>query len=201
MPTPFRVAALFVQPTGIYSTVPGVDLWPESRDARTYAGPWPVVAHPPCQRWGRLGAANYARWGGERNRPGNDLGCFASALESVRKWGGVLEHPAGSHAWPTFNLPAPRPGRWFYWRGGWSCEVWQSAFGHLANKRTWLYYVGHFPPTDPSWDRPRGTHQIGYQDRRGKAANKPTLSKVAANATPPAFAQWLVQLAELAAGV
>lgn len=41
------VAALYVEADGPYSRVEGVDLWPESRDARKYAGPHPVVAHPP----------------------------------------------------------------------------------------------------------------------------------------------------------
>lgn len=193
-----RVAALFVQSDGVYAAMPDVDAWPEERDARTYAGPLPVVAHPPCQRWGRLGAANYKRWGGEHNRPGNDGGCFASALASVRKWGGVLEHPAMSHAWSTFGLTNPHAGQWWPSRDGIGmvCEVWQSAYGHKAQKRTWLYCVGLNPHViGPNWDRPRGTHQVGFQDQRGKSANKPTLTKREANATPLPFARWLVELA------
>jgi len=50
---------------------------------------------------------NFKRWGGEHNRPGNDGGCFAAALAAVRRWGGVLEHPAGSNAFAAFGLPRP----------------------------------------------------------------------------------------------
>lgn len=90
------VAALYVERNGIYWNVPGVDPWDETRDARLYAGPWPVVAHPPCQRWGRF-------WHGSTRKPnqfkmGDDGGCFEAALSAVRKWGGVLEHPESSHA-------------------------------------------------------------------------------------------------------
>lgn len=195
--TTLRVAALFVQADGVYSAMPDVDPWPEARDARTYAGPLPVVAHPPCQRWGRLGAANYPRWGGEHNRPGNDAGCFASALASVRQWGGVLEHPAGSHAWATFGLTAPHYSHsWTSCGSGeWTCEVWQSAYGHKAAKATWLYYVGAAEPMHARWERIPGTHQVGFHDQRGKAANKPTLSKRDANATPQEFARYLIGLA------
>lgn len=201
--TPLRVAALFVQPDGVYSAMPDVDPWPEERDARTYSGPLPVVAHPPCQRWGRLGAANYHRWGGEHNRPGNDGGCFASALRSVSLHGGVLEHPAGSHAWHTFGLVRPDGcgwsrdlrSTWTVAGPAWTCEVWQSAYGHKAAKKTWLYYVGQRKPADADWRRIHGTHQVGFPDRRGKSANKPTLSKRDANATPPDFARYLVELA------
>jgi hypothetical protein len=192
------IAALFVQRGGAYYDVPGVDPWDEERDARTYAGPHPVVAHPPCQRWGNLGIANYARWGGEHNRPGNDGGCFESALAAVRKFGGVLEHPASSRAWEAHGLERPTPGRWSGGPAvGYVCEVWQSAYGHQARKRTWLYYWGNRPPA-LNWERPAGTHQVGFQDRRGKARNKPTLSKAHANATPPAFRDLLIAIARSA---
>lgn len=145
-----EVAALFVQADGVYSRMPDVDPWPEARDARTYAGPLPVVAHPPCQRWGKLGAANFCRWGGEHNRPGNDSGCFFSALMSVNTYGGVLEHPAGSHAFSTFCLARPEPRRWTKSGKGYTCEVWQSAYGHPANKATWLYFRSRFDDCPPS---------------------------------------------------
>jgi hypothetical protein len=77
----------------------------------------------------------------------------------------------------------------------WTCEVWQSAYGHRANKATWLYYVGTNPPFDLDWSRPRGTHQVGFQDQRGKAKNKPTLSKKEANMTPIPFREVLYRLA------
>lgn len=191
-----RLAALFVQPSGCYADLPGIDAWPEQRDARRYTGPLPVVAHPPCQLWGAMAAVNYSRWGGEHNKPGNDGGCFAAALDSVRRFGGVLEHPAKTKAWKAHGLAEPAAIGWqMTIDGGWVCEVWQSAYGHRANKATWLYYHGTNPPFKLRWDRPIGTHQIGFQDQRGKAANKPTLSKREANATPLEFRDELLRLA------
>lgn len=191
-----RVAALFVERDGSYSDLPNVDVWDITRDARLYAGPHPVVAHPPCQLWGALAAVNYARWGGEHNRPGNDGGCFAAALDSVNRWGGVLEHPAKSRAWAEHGLAKPAGIGWQPSGRGFVCEVWQSAYGHRANKATWLYYHGDCPPFELRWERPRGTHQVGFYDQRGKAANKPTLSTREANATPPDFRNVLLCLAE-----
>lgn len=189
------VAALFVQPDGCYANDPSIDAWPESRDARTYSGCLPVVAHPPCQLWGPMAAVNFKRWGGEHNRPGNDQGCFASALASVRANRGVLEHPKATRAWAAHGLTKPTAIGWQPCGEGWVCEVWQSAYGHRANKATWLYFVGEQKPFDLDWSRPQGTHQIGFQDQRGKAANKPTLYKREANATPPAFKEVLLKLA------
>lgn len=79
------IAALYVQRGGVYYGLPDVDPWDETRDARLYAGPHPVVAHPPCSRWCRLAGLVEARWG---HRKGDDGGCFAAALASVRTWGG-----------------------------------------------------------------------------------------------------------------
>ena len=193
------IAALYVQRDGHYWGLPGVDAWDEARDARLYSGPWPVVAHPPCQLWVNFAALNFKRWGGEHNRPGNDAGCFAAALASVRKWGGVLEHPASSKAWPAHGLMRPRGRGWSLVDTGstagpgWVCEVWQSAYGHRARKRTWLYAVGPRPP-DLNWTRQPGEAQVGWFDR-----NKPTLSKRDASATPPAFRDALLEIAKLAA--
>lgn len=189
------IAALFVQTGGVYFGLPDVDPWDEARDARLYAGPWPVVAHPPCQLWTNLAHVNFKRYGGERNRPGNDGGCFAAALESVRRYGGVLEHPAHSYAWTRFHLQKPSDSGWhqtIFDKCARVCEVWQSAYGHRARKRTWLYYFspdGH-PPPELDWSRKPGTHQCGWFDRI-----KPTLSKREASATPIPFRDLLLSIA------
>jgi hypothetical protein len=168
-----------------------------AKAARLYDGVLPVVAHPPCQLWGNMAAVNYSRWGGEHNKPGNDGGCFSSALDSVRRCGGVLEHPKNSRAFAAHGLEKPHGIGWRQIsQTEWLCEVWQSAYGHRANKATWLYYCGKNPPHELRWDRPKGTHQVGFQDQRGKARNKPTLSKKEANATPIAFRDELIKLAQ-----
>lgn len=197
------IAALYVEDGGCYFGLPNVDPWPEARDARLYAGPHPVVAHPPCQLWVNFAALNFKRYGGEHNRPGNDGGCFAAALRAVETWGGVLEHPAGSKAWRQFGIRRPeRDGGWNIdfstktSRFRYVCEVWQSAYGHPARKRTWLCLVGVGPqrlPPELDWSRPPGTHQVGWFDRI-----KPTLSKRDASRTPPAFRDALISIAESA---
>ncbi len=140
------IAALFVAPDGVYAGLPGVDLWVEARDARTYTGPHRVIAHPPCQRWGKFWAGQplHIKRTGERKGKGDDGGCFAFALEAVRRWGGVLEHPEGSHAWAHFGLNRPpRAGGWVVadFHGGWTCCIEQGRYGHYARKPTWLYAV------------------------------------------------------------
>lgn len=157
------VAALFVDEDGIYPTLPDVDAWGVTRDARRYAGNAPVVAHPPCERWGR-----FARQGGRKL--GDDDGCFASALASVRRCGGVLEHPYGSHAFRAFNVPMPVHGKGWTepdaW-GGRSVSVDQAQFGHPTRKRTWLYCVrlAHYPDV-PTGDIKRPLASMSYDYAR-----------------------------------
>jgi hypothetical protein len=137
------IAALYVATGGCYFGLPDVDPWDVTRDARLYAGPHPVVAHPPCERWGRY-------WHGEpsareRKLRGDDRGCFAAALWAVRTFGGVLEHPEASAAWRWFGLATPaKSGGWVNadWFGGWTCCVEQGHYGHRARKATWLYACG-----------------------------------------------------------
>lgn len=191
------VAALFVERGGVYFGLSGVEPWDEGRDARTYAGPWPVVAHPPCARWCRLAGLVEARWGHKR---GEDGGCFASALESVRRWGGVLEHPAYSDAWSAFILPMP--SRWGGWQrgfcGGWSCHVEQARYGHAAKKATWLYAFGVNPP-EMRWGHAADQEVkalvswCGNHVKSGEA--RPRVGKAAAAATPPLFRDVLLGIA------
>lgn len=173
------IAALFVETNGCYFGLPDVDPWDEARDARTYAGPYPVVAHPPCQRWGRF-------WHGSTAKPhqfdlGADGGCFASALMAVNTFGGVIEHPADSKAWAAFAIPSPpRKGGWieatmgYGYPSAWTCCVYQGHYGHLAGKATWLYAVGvrkHDLP-DLRWGKteqrihPRALELHGYEKAR-----------------------------------
>ena len=137
------IAALYVQKGGCYYGLSEVDPWDEERDARLYDGPYRVVAHPPCQRWGKFWAGQplHIKLTGERKIKGDDGGCFVAALNSVRRWGGVLEHPWGSHAWNRYRLATPpRSGGWIHADnvGGFTCCVEQGKYGHYARKPTLL---------------------------------------------------------------
>lgn len=144
------IAALYVEKNGVYYGLDDVDPWDQERDARKYAGPWPVVAHPPCARWGRY-------WFGgpsarERLKMGDDSGCFAAAVESVRQWGGVLEHPEATHAFAAFGIGRPDRRGWTRCLdGGYICEVEQGHYGHRARKKTWLYVQSPRRPPDLLW--------------------------------------------------
>jgi hypothetical protein len=188
------IAALFVQAGGVYFGLPDVDPWDQRRDARLYAGPWPVVAHPPCSRWCRLAGLVEARWGHKR---GEDGGCFASALASVRRWGGVLEHPAYSAAWAAFSLPAPPTGGGWVRGicGGWACYVEQGRYGHPAKKATWLY---SFRSELPSlrWGRVSDrTPSVVSWCRNRSDDPRPRIGKKVASRTPIEFRDVLLSMA------
>lgn len=195
-----EVAALFVEAGGVYANLPGVDLWDEARDARLYAGPLPVVAHPPCSRWCRLAGLVEARWGHKR---GEDGGCFAAALAAVRTYGGVLEHPAWSDAWAAFGLPVPdRRGGWTTnIGGGWSCYVEQGRYGHAAKKATWLYAFGVELP-DLKWGHDpdqRSKALVSWCGNHVKSGeSRPRVGKAAAARTPVEFRDVLLAMARSA---
>jgi len=188
---PATIAALYVRTGGCYFGLDGVDPWDEARDARQYGGPYPVVAHPPCDRWHLLSAVNHKRWGWRINE---DDGCFASALSAVRRFGGVLEHPAESRAFRFHRIPEPTARGWqLTLDGDWVTEVDQAAYGHRAKKRTWLLYRGA-PPPELDWRSVRGSHQIG---RFGKN-QLPQLPDVERAASPPLFRDLLIGIARAA---
>ena len=195
------VAALYALEGGPYTGLPSVDVWTEDRDARRYAGPWPVVAHPPCARWCRLAGLVEARWGHKR---GEDDGCFEAALNAVRTWGGVLEHPAYSDAWAHFGLPRPRPEGWTHdlWDDGATCHVEQGRYGHPAKKATWLYAYGIPDLPQLLWGRSPDRESKALVSWCGNhvAANekRPRVGKRAASLTPEPFRDLLLGIAAIA---
>lgn len=194
------ISALFVENGGCYWSAEGVDPWDIKRDARRYDGLNPVVAHPPCERWGRFAGGSPTKRG---YSVGEDGGCFASALESVRRCGGVLEHPAHSKAWAEFGLLAPpNGGGWMRngERNEWTCHVEQGHYGHGARKATWLLYVGEFEPPPLIWGKSpqklpaKRLAERGYESARraGAVAN---MSHKQRQRTPVAFRDLLISLA------
>ena len=198
-----RIAALFVMTGGVYFDLPHVEPWDIQRDARFYNGPFAVVAHPPCARWGRY-------WSGGpsarvRRVLGDDQGCFAAALEAVRRWGGVLEHPEASHAWHLFGLcTPPRSGGWIsagLWDPGWTCCVEQGHYGHPARKATWLYACGVALPSlrwGSSGQRLRldeGYHSAEERRRAVKTGRCQRLSHRQREESPEPFRDVLLSIA------
>lgn len=199
----FIFAALFVESGGCYFGLSECDPWDELRDARLYPGPHPVIAHPPCQRWGRF-------WHGSTRKPhqfrlGDDGGCFESALSSVRLWGGCIEHPCDSRAWEHFGLIKPK--RFAGWNrrdefGGRSCYVEQGHYGHFSRKPTWLYAVLDDYP-ELNWTKgdqrlhPLMLERYGYEKARriGMTAMIGGKDKTKIrNATPIPFRDLLISL-------
>ena len=178
-----RVAVLFAREDSVYKTLPGCEVYDMARDARTYDGPWPVVAHPPCRAWGRLRTFANPR-PDERN-----LARLAVAL--VREFGGVLEHPAGSTLWPAQTLPRPGERDAF---GGWTLAAPQHWWGHKAEKATWFYVVGCEPRDQPDLPFVLGDAAYVIQSRK-REDYRPHVTKAEREHTPPELARWLVELA------
>lgn len=190
-------AVLFVRSDSIYKTME-CDVWDADRDALKWPGGAPVVAHPPCRKWGGLSALSTAA------REEKYLGVWA--VVKVRENGGVLEHPAGSKLWDAAGLP--EPGAFDSW-GGYTLAVSQFWWGHRAEKKTWLYVCGldraKLPEIPiklgyaPCIIGTPGRRVDGSRLKRGDAGWRPECSKKEREATPPAFAAWLLSVASLAA--
>lgn len=184
------VAVLFARADSIYKTLPGCDVYDMERDARIYDGPHPVVAHPPCRAWGRLKHMANPR-PDERN-----LARLSVAL--VREFGGVLEHPARSELWKAQKLPIPGERDQL---GGWTLPIAQHWWGHNAEKKTWLYVVGCAPSEIPDIPLKLGAAPMVVGNgstnhpQRGAIGWRPEIPRAEREHTPPALAEWLIELA------
>lgn len=183
------VAVLFARADSCYKTMSECDVYDIDRDARTWPGGSPVIAHPPCRAWGSL--RHFAK-------PRIDEKALSPwAVEQVQHWGGVLEHPLNSSLFPHCGLPRPGERDRF---GGWTLPIWQSWFGHRADKATKLYIVGCEPNDIPRFPLKLGiaTHVVSpsHNIRVGHWNYRPQLRKDEREHTPPDLARWLVDLAQ-----
>lgn len=190
------VAALFVRSDSVYKDIPGVEAYDAQRDARTWPGGTALIAHPPCRGWGRLRAM-------ARPLPGEmDLGTWA--VEQVRRYGGIIEHPANSTLWRACALPLE--GRRDAWRG-WTMCVPQYWWGHRAEKLTFFYFVGIEPAQLPAVPFQLGTAPMiigtsrrrrdGTRLKKGDVGYRPEMTKAAREHTPIQLAHWLVDVARI----
>lgn len=147
-----------------------------------------VIAHPPCRAWGSL------RHFAKPRQDEKDLARWAVC--QVRKWGGVLEHPAASTLWPDQGLPTGQTRDAF---GGWTLPIWQSWFGHRTDKATRLYIVGCEPSDMPSFELRLGRAERCVSPasglRKGMPGWRPHIRKDERERTPEPLARWLVDLA------
>lgn len=223
------IAALFVETDGVYSEIPGVEVWGGrtkngkvivDRDARAFDGLdrngdpiRGVLGHPPCKRYGKY-------WSGGpsakvRRILGDDGGCFASMLAAAQEHKGVFEHPKDSKAWALYGLNRPpAAGGWVragLFVPGWTCCVAQGRYGHPAEKMTWLYACGTDDLPDLDWGPCPGRQRLdaGYHSAEERAAAKAAgktqdrdrgrLTESERLATPRPFAELMVQIARACA--
>lgn len=183
------VAVLFARADSNYKNDPRCDVFDIDRNALTWCGGSPVVAHPPCRSWSRMRAFAKPR-DGER-----ELALWA--VEQVRRFGGVLEHPSGSALFREMGLP--RPGSTDRDEfGGWVLPISQKWWGHRAEKRTWLYVVGCESTAVPALPLVLGEAErvCGLWSGRDRSRARKDIGPAEREHTPPALAQWLVDLAE-----
>lgn len=176
------IAALYVETNGVYFGRADVDPWDVARDAKRYEGPWPVVAHPPCGPWSRMRFLCTKQ----------DPTCGPRAVEQVRAFGGVLEHPAESTLFRHCLMPFPGelPDAW----GGRTFLVRQVAWGHACEKPTWLYVVG--VSSDFVRARFRSGGRPTHRVTSGPGGSQlPSAHRKLRSATPPAFADFLIAIA------
>lgn len=207
---PRPIAALFVENEprrnmpnrrSIYYEHEGVDCYDRERDALTWPGGCPVIAHPPCRTWGVLKHL--------ANAPEGEKELSLWAVEQVRRWGGVLEHPVQSDLWKACGIPPP--GQRALGDPGETILIDQVEWGHRCQKPTILYLVGGdrslIHPTKPGAQPTRGyggpgtnvaADRVAAGIRVSPSHHLPKENASRIQRTPPDLAEQLIQYARSA---
>lgn len=180
------VTILFVRVDSPYKTMDGVECYDSERNALTFSGDSPIVAHPPCRAWGVLSHMAKPREG-ER-----ELALWA--VDVVRRNGGVLEHPHGSRLWK--EKPLPQAGEFPDEFGGFTVEIDQYWFGHVANKPTKLYICGCQQADLPAIPFKSGKAE---KSMTGQVPGTRRCTQYEREYTPTLLREWLVNVARICA--
>lgn len=178
------VAVLCAARKSVYKEIPGLDVYDINRDARTFTGGMPVIAHPPCRLW-----SAYCRHQAKAENPNAEMELGRWCVEQVRRCGGILEQPAHSRLWDECAIPKPDSLVTASKDTGFSIEIPQFWFGDEREKSTWLYVRGLFKfelPEMPFRLKPDGGDRRIWQLMSSKNQRE---------RTPKAFAEWLVECA------
>ncbi len=166
---------LYCQVKSVYKRLGlDLDIYDINRNAKTYRGSKPVIAHPPCAPWG-----NYA-WNSKQSKS-----TAIHAFKVVTNNGGLLEHPSHSKLWDMFSVPKPGEpairinGRWL-----WSVSVCQGAYGHISHKPTWIMVCSKETFNTE-------VNELDFSKAYGKINS---MRKEARKSTPKRFALFLIDI-------
>lgn len=126
------IAVLCAHQKSHYYEIPGLDIYDETRDCRTFKGGMPVIVHPPCAQWSRMKAF------ATKDQEVKNLAYFC--LDKLKECGGIFEHPHGSDVWKELDWP----------KGGKFIQVDQHWWGFPARKRTTLFFYKVSTNTTPA---------------------------------------------------
>jgi hypothetical protein len=171
------VAALCVSGRSIYKHTAGVLAFDRARDARTFQGGMPVIAHPPCRCW--------SKWLSHQAKPldrEGEMNLGVWCVEQVIANGGCLEQPAHSRLFSHCNLPAPGDlaNPFLY-----TVYLEQAWFGFASRKPTWVLVAG-VPPADLA--------PLPFSLFTARLSAR-TFHREMYSRTMPALADWLCQAA------
>lgn len=164
-----KIAVLCAHKHSNYFKIPGLEVYDQLRDARTFPGHMPVICHPPCAQWSRMKAFS--------NDDPEQKALANFCLDELKKYGGIFEHPAGSDVFRELDWP----------EGGKIYSVDQSWWGFPARKRTYLFFYKCKPIAHPLNFEP-----VMFVVASSKNVKRPEMKKSQRAITPIEFNQWLV---------
>lgn len=139
-----------------------LDIYSESRSAYMCDLAAPVIAHPPCAQWSRLHKFAHK----DEYIKGLGVWCF----DKVKEFGGILEHPSGSHLFRFCGIPKNE-----------LISVDLHWWDFPARKRTYLWFNKCQPLSYP----------LNFNAYKGKVSHN--LTGESRSITPYAFNEWLIQ--------